>query len=162
MKNNTAAKRSREAKRMKENQISLRTAYLEEENARLKSELGNAIAERDELKKKLKKYEYVAEWLFSTLNLLENVINNLSRLLETTIEWIMPIQSEILAEPIFIYLKCLMSMKPWNKCNTKTVYPCLNHFSFIKWVNWCQLVHPIKRLFSDQANHNNPTVQQSH
>ena len=61
MKNNTAAKRSREAKRMKENQISLRTAYLEEENARLISELRSTIAERDELKKKLMEYGYIAE-----------------------------------------------------------------------------------------------------
>ena len=34
-KNNTAARRSREARRLKENQIALRTAYLERENSAL-------------------------------------------------------------------------------------------------------------------------------
>ncbi|ESO02027.1 hypothetical protein HELRODRAFT_65817, partial [Helobdella robusta] len=61
LKNNTAAKRSREAKRMKENQITLRTAYLEQENTRLREELSKANSEITELKKRLKKYEYVSD-----------------------------------------------------------------------------------------------------
>ena len=38
-KNNIAARRSREARRLKENQISLRTSFLEKQNAALKSAL---------------------------------------------------------------------------------------------------------------------------
>ena len=36
-KNNVAARRSREARRLKENQISLRTAFLEQQNNSLKA-----------------------------------------------------------------------------------------------------------------------------
>jgi len=63
-KNNVAARRSREARRLKENQIALRAAFLEKENGMLKSELDDAnfensklAMERDILKKKLAKYE---------------------------------------------------------------------------------------------------------
>jgi len=48
-KNNVAARRSREARRLKENQIALRTAYLEKENNGLKAELDAAKAENMEL-----------------------------------------------------------------------------------------------------------------
>jgi len=63
-KNNIAARRSREARRLKENQIALRTAYLEKENNGLKAELQAAKAENLELQaekqmlmEKLKQYE---------------------------------------------------------------------------------------------------------
>lgn len=63
-KNNVAARRSREARRLKENQIALRAAYLERENSGLKKDLKDAnfvnsklAIERDILKQKLSKYE---------------------------------------------------------------------------------------------------------
>jgi len=63
-KNNFAARRSREARRLKENQIALRAAYLEKQNQALRRELEDAkfntsklAMERDILKKKLHKYE---------------------------------------------------------------------------------------------------------
>jgi len=63
-KNNVAARRSREARRLKENQIALRAAFLEKENAMLKADLDEAnfentklAMERDILKKKLAQYE---------------------------------------------------------------------------------------------------------
>lgn len=63
-KNNVAARRSREARRLKENQIALRTAYLEKENGTLKRELEQAKAENLKLSaekqmilEKLKQYE---------------------------------------------------------------------------------------------------------
>lgn len=52
-KNNTAAKRSRDAKRIKENQIALRAAFLEEENEYLKQELSKYKAENKCLKSRL-------------------------------------------------------------------------------------------------------------
>ena len=59
-----AARRSREARRLKENQIALRTAYLEKENNGLRNELENAkaenmelLAEKQMLIEKLKQYE---------------------------------------------------------------------------------------------------------
>merc|ERR1711963_981357 len=63
-KNNEAARRSREARRLKENQIALRTAFLEKQNNGLKAAL-QAINSKNEklelekrlLKKKLKQYE---------------------------------------------------------------------------------------------------------
>lgn len=58
-KNNIAAKRSREARRTKENQIALRTAFLEKENSVLKGELEKFVSENKELKTKLAKYEAV-------------------------------------------------------------------------------------------------------
>jgi len=67
-KNNVAARRSREARRLKENQIALRAAYLEKENKVLKKELdetnfeGTKLeTERDILKMKLSKYEAFAD-----------------------------------------------------------------------------------------------------
>jgi len=67
-KNNVAARRSREARRLKENQIALRAAYLEKENKVLKRELdetqfeGSKLeTERDILKMKLSKYESFAD-----------------------------------------------------------------------------------------------------
>jgi len=63
-KNNVAARRSREARRLKENQIALRAAYLEKQNSSLKKDLDDAnfvnsklAMERDILKQKLSKYE---------------------------------------------------------------------------------------------------------
>merc|ERR1711994_430597 len=63
-KNKEATRRSREAKRLKENQIVLRAAYLEKENKVLKQELDNSNFEKskleteiDILKRKLGKYE---------------------------------------------------------------------------------------------------------
>lgn len=64
LKNNVATKRAREAKRLKENQIALRAAFLEKENKRLKEEMENikfenskVAMERDILKQKLAIYE---------------------------------------------------------------------------------------------------------
>lgn len=56
-KNNVAAKRSREARRIKENQIALRAAYLEKENSTLKDELKKMKLENTELSARLEKYE---------------------------------------------------------------------------------------------------------
>jgi len=63
-KNNVAARRSREARRLKENQIALRTAYLEKENHQLQAALEEAkaenmelVAEKEILLEKLKHYE---------------------------------------------------------------------------------------------------------
>ena len=58
-KNNVAAKRSRDARRVKENQIAMRAAFLESENDDLKQELRQAKRENDELIKRLSKYEKV-------------------------------------------------------------------------------------------------------
>ena len=59
-----AARRSREARRLKENQIALRTAFLEKENGQLKAALDEAkaenmelVAEKQILLEKLKQYE---------------------------------------------------------------------------------------------------------
>ena len=49
-KNNEAAKRSREARRLKENQIAMRARYLEEENGALKSEVEVLKKENSDLK----------------------------------------------------------------------------------------------------------------
>merc|ERR1719400_1452320 len=63
-KNKEATRRSREAKRLKENQIVLRAAYLEKENKVLKQELDTSNFEKskletevDILKRKLQRYE---------------------------------------------------------------------------------------------------------
>jgi len=63
-KNNVAARRSREARRLKENQIALRTAFLEKENQQLKFDIEKAKAENLDLRnekqlltKKLSQYE---------------------------------------------------------------------------------------------------------
>jgi len=64
LKNKEATRRSREARRLKENQIVLRAAYLEKENKVLKQELDTTNFEKskleteiDILKRKLNKYE---------------------------------------------------------------------------------------------------------
>ena len=66
-KNNMAARRSREARRLKENQIALRAAFLERENSVLKGELEDSHFgvtklqnERDILKRKLSQFEPVS------------------------------------------------------------------------------------------------------
>ncbi|XP_078683475.1 uncharacterized protein LOC144917383 isoform X2 [Branchiostoma floridae x Branchiostoma belcheri] len=56
-KNNMAAKRSRDARRVKENQIAMRASFLEKENNALKEELLKVKEENAYLKKKLTKYE---------------------------------------------------------------------------------------------------------
>ncbi|CAH0547236.1 unnamed protein product [Brassicogethes aeneus] len=58
-KNNLAAKRSRDARRMKENQIALRAGYLEKENMGLRQELERLKKENLMLQNKLSKYEDV-------------------------------------------------------------------------------------------------------
>lgn len=49
-KNNEAAKRSRDARRLKENEIGIRAAYLEQENLKLKSEVAMLRKENQRLK----------------------------------------------------------------------------------------------------------------
>ncbi|CAL4086606.1 unnamed protein product, partial [Meganyctiphanes norvegica] len=58
-KNNVAAKQSRDARRMKENQIAMRTTYLENENTQLGLELEQANALIESLKKRLASYETI-------------------------------------------------------------------------------------------------------
>jgi len=67
VKNNIAARRSREARRLKENQIALRAAFLEKENKVLQRELDDSqfentklATEKDILKMKLSRYESFA------------------------------------------------------------------------------------------------------
>jgi len=64
IKNKVATRRSREARRLKENQIALRTAFLEKENAVMKKELETSTFEKSKLrteieilKQKLADYE---------------------------------------------------------------------------------------------------------
>jgi len=56
-KNNLAAKRSRDARRMKENQIALRADFLERESDQLKKQLEDLKRENQKLKMKLIQYE---------------------------------------------------------------------------------------------------------
>merc|ERR1711953_785738 len=63
-KNNVAARRSREARRLKENQISLRTAFLEQQNSSLKAAVAKLNEKNEKLSlekkillEKLKRYE---------------------------------------------------------------------------------------------------------
>ena len=56
-KNNVAAKRSRDARRIKENQIAMRAAFLERENDKLREELDKMRNDNKELKTRLAKYE---------------------------------------------------------------------------------------------------------
>ena len=56
-KNNEAAKRSRDARRLKENQISVRAAYLERENATLRQEVAEMRKELGRCRNILSKYE---------------------------------------------------------------------------------------------------------
>merc|ERR1711920_567904 len=50
IKNKVATRRSREARRLKENQIALRTAFLEKENAVMKKELETSMFEKSKLR----------------------------------------------------------------------------------------------------------------
>jgi len=76
-KNNVAARRSREARRLKENQISLRTAYLEQQNSSLKASLV-ILNEKNEklsndkkiLMDKLKKFESMTQFLDESPNVM--------------------------------------------------------------------------------------------
>ncbi|XP_028836981.1 D site albumin promoter binding protein b [Denticeps clupeoides] len=56
-KNNEAAKRSRDARRLKENQISVRAAFLERENAALRQEVADIRKELGRCRNILSKYE---------------------------------------------------------------------------------------------------------
>jgi len=56
-KNNFAAKRSRDARRVKENQIAMRAAYLEKENGCLRDEVNKLRKENAKLKNKVEIYE---------------------------------------------------------------------------------------------------------
>ncbi|XP_042891581.1 hormone receptor 4-like [Penaeus japonicus] len=56
-KNNMAAKRSRDARRLKENQIAMRANFLEKENVALRLELEKTVKEVETLKSRLEKYE---------------------------------------------------------------------------------------------------------
>ncbi|CAO1412829.1 unnamed protein product [Diamesa tonsa] len=58
-KNNMAAKRSRDARRMKENQIALRAGFLEKENMNLHREVEQLKQENMELRARLSKYQEV-------------------------------------------------------------------------------------------------------
>ncbi|XP_043937394.1 hepatic leukemia factor-like [Protopterus annectens] len=56
-KNNEAAKRSRDARRLKENQITIRAAFLEKENASLRQEVAEMLQELRRCRSILSKYE---------------------------------------------------------------------------------------------------------
>lgn len=56
-KNNLAAKRSRDARRIKENQIALRAAFLEKENETLRKELQKTIKENKALTQQVAEYK---------------------------------------------------------------------------------------------------------
>ncbi|XP_017259389.3 hepatic leukemia factor-like, partial [Kryptolebias marmoratus] len=56
-KNNMAAKRSRDARRLKENQIAIRAAFLEKENSALRQEVSALRKELRRTKNVLAKYE---------------------------------------------------------------------------------------------------------
>jgi len=56
-KNNLAAKRSRESRRNRDNQVTLRTAFLERENAKLRDEINRVRSEILDVKEKLQQYQ---------------------------------------------------------------------------------------------------------
>lgn len=56
-KNNVAAKRSRDARRIKENQIAMRASFLERQSSNLGEEVERLMKENEDLKKRLAKYE---------------------------------------------------------------------------------------------------------
>ncbi|WAQ99420.1 HLF-like protein [Mya arenaria] len=58
-KNNVAAKRSRDARRVKENQIAMRASFLERENDDLHEKYEEILRQNEELIKRLSKYEKV-------------------------------------------------------------------------------------------------------
>ena len=57
VKNNEAAKRSRDARRLKENQISVRASFLERENGALRQEVADMRKELGRCRNILSKYE---------------------------------------------------------------------------------------------------------
>ncbi|KAB0391013.1 hypothetical protein E2I00_002526, partial [Balaenoptera physalus] len=57
LKNNMAAKRSRDARRLKENQIAIRASFLEKENSALRQEVADLRKELGKCKNILAKYE---------------------------------------------------------------------------------------------------------
>jgi len=59
VKNNLAAKRSREAKREKENQLSMRAQFLEREHRNLAMEMERCRSQNQELRERLSKYEKI-------------------------------------------------------------------------------------------------------
>ena len=66
-KNNLAAKRSRDARRMKENQIALRADFLERESDQLRKQLEDLKRENQKLKMKLIQYESsMKQWTHSS------------------------------------------------------------------------------------------------
>jgi len=58
-KNNLAAKRSREARRQKETDLTKKATLLEMEHDKLKSELDEALKQNSELRMRLSKYEEI-------------------------------------------------------------------------------------------------------
>ncbi|KAH3840815.1 hypothetical protein DPMN_114271 [Dreissena polymorpha] len=58
-KNNVAAKRSRDARRVKENQIAMRAAFLEKQNDTLREKYEEIMKENQALIERLSKYENV-------------------------------------------------------------------------------------------------------
>uniref|UniRef100_A0A3B4FAF8 BZIP domain-containing protein n=1 Tax=Pundamilia nyererei TaxID=303518 RepID=A0A3B4FAF8_9CICH len=60
-KNNLAAKRSRDARRLKENQIAIRASFLEKENSALRQEVADLRKELGRTKNILAKYEPVTQ-----------------------------------------------------------------------------------------------------
>ncbi|KAJ8013463.1 hypothetical protein DPEC_G00030050, partial [Dallia pectoralis] len=56
-KNNVAAKRSRDARRLKENQIAIRAGFLEKENSALRMEVADLRRELGRTKNIVAKYE---------------------------------------------------------------------------------------------------------
>jgi leukemia factor-related protein len=56
-KNNVAAKRSRDARRLKENQIAIRAGFLEKENSALRMEVGDLRRELGRTKNIVVKYQ---------------------------------------------------------------------------------------------------------
>jgi hypothetical protein len=58
-KNNIAAKRSRDARRMKENHIAMRASFLEKENDTLRQQLEDSKRESKLLKMKLSQFEAI-------------------------------------------------------------------------------------------------------
>lgn len=61
-KNNMAAKRSREARRQKESELTKRATILELEHEKLSTDLDLALRENNELKLRLSKYEDVSDF----------------------------------------------------------------------------------------------------
>ena len=76
-KNNMAAKRSRDARRAKENQIAMRATFLERENRVLTQELGKARAENHLLRERLCKYEVLWTVLAPSLTRVPSLLSPL-------------------------------------------------------------------------------------